>query len=211
VTTKRERSRVKMSDNGPHEPGLPREPGMALDAEEIARFGPAMRALPSDRWRTFVIALYRVPPGRGARVAACKAAGFGTTRTTAKTWAGIAHRLENDPRIQAAIKEEDQRQFRSLGPRAICAIRELVENPSHRDHARALGMVLDRIIPPEVKLNVSEERRLVVSDPDKVLERIAQLAAAAGISIRSLPPPSQPAAMIDVTPNNSDATNGSGG
>jgi hypothetical protein len=108
-----------------------------------------MAALRSDRHRAFVLALYQVPPGYGAQVTAAKLAGFGTTATTPQSWSAISSRLAHDDKIQAALFEEDQKRIRASAPRAIRALSNMVEDPNHRDHARAVGMVLDRVHPVE--------------------------------------------------------------
>ena len=49
-----------------------------------AEWGPAMKALPSDRHRAFVLALYQIKPGYGAHVKAAKLAGFGSATSSAQ-------------------------------------------------------------------------------------------------------------------------------
>src|ERR1700736_5277607 len=73
-----------------------------------AKDGPAMTALPTDRHRAFVRALYTVRPGHGARVKAAKLAGFGCPTSSPQSMATIASRLSHDERVLAAIAEEDQ-------------------------------------------------------------------------------------------------------
>ena len=47
---------------------------------DLKTLGPAMRALPSDRWRAAAVARFMVQPGRGGgNTAACRIAGFGST------------------------------------------------------------------------------------------------------------------------------------
>ena len=91
------------------------EPLEPIDAKD----GPAMLALPTDRHRAFVRALYTVRPGWGASVKAAKQAGFGTPTSSAQSMATIASRLRHDERILAAIAEEDQKFIRSSAPRAM--------------------------------------------------------------------------------------------
>ena len=44
---------------------------------DLKGLGPAMRALPSDRWRAAAVARFMVAAGgRGGNTAACRAAGF---------------------------------------------------------------------------------------------------------------------------------------
>jgi hypothetical protein len=163
-TTKRPRG--KRRELAPLEP---------VDAQD----GPAMKALPSDRHRAYVRALYTVRPGHGARVKAAKLAGFGTPTSTPQSMATIASRLSHDERVLAAIAEEDQKYIRSSAPRAISALSRLIETPSHKDHARGIAMVLDRVHPAE---NVSTLKVRHDATPDfketaEVLARIAELAA----------------------------------
>jgi phage terminase small subunit len=159
-----------------------------------AKDGPAMLALPTDRHRAFVRALYTVRPGHGARVKAAKLAGFGTLQSTPQTMATIASRLSHDERVLGAIAEEDQKYIRSSAPRAIGALARLIENPNAKDHARGIAMVLDRTMPLETVVKVNHDATPAFKATAEVLARIAELAARAGIDVSKLPP------MIDVTP-----------
>jgi hypothetical protein len=159
-----------------------------------AKDGPAMLALPTDRHRAFVRALYTVRPGHGARVKAAKLAGFGTPQSTVQTMATIASRLAHDERVLAAIAEEDQKYIRSSAPRAMGALSRLIEDPRHKDHARGIAMILDRTMPLETVVKVNHDATPAFSATAHVLARIADLAARAGIDLSKLPP------MIDVTP-----------
>jgi phage terminase small subunit len=165
----------------------PLEPVDAID-------GPAMLALPTDRHRAFVRALYQVKPGHGANVKAAKLAGFGTPSSSAQSMATIASRLAHDKRVLEAIREEDEKRIRSSAPRAISALSALIENPKHRDHARGIAMVLDRVHPVETVVKVNHDATPALRATADVLARIATLAAQAGIDVSKLPP------MIDVTP-----------
>jgi phage terminase small subunit len=123
-------------------PNTLQEPLPVVDGTE---WGECMAALASDRHRAFVLALYQIKPGYGAHVKAAKLAGWGTSTTSAKSWSVIATRLAHDPKILAAIHEEDQKRIRASAPRAIRALEHLIEDPTHREHGRAIGMVLDRV------------------------------------------------------------------
>jgi hypothetical protein len=142
--------------------GIPNKLDPAL-AEAIAHppdgteWGPAMRALPSDRHRAFVLALYQIKPGYGAHVKAAKMAGFGTSTSSAKSWSVIASQLAHDERVLEATREEDEKRIRASAPRAVRALAHLVENPNHRDHARGIAMVLDRAHPIETTHHVKVE------------------------------------------------------
>jgi hypothetical protein len=151
---------------------VPLEP---IDAQD----GPAMLALPTDRHRAFVRALYQVRPGHGANVKAAKLAGWGCPSSSAQSMATIASRLAHDERVLEAIREEDEKRIRSSAPRAISALSRLVENPKHKDHARGIAMVLDRIHPVETTHHVKVEHDATPNfkETAQVLERIAELAA----------------------------------
>jgi len=160
-----------------------------------AKDGAAMRALPTDRHRAFVRALYTVRPGHGANVKAAKLAGFGSPTSTPQSMATIASRLAHDERVLAAIREEDEKHIRSSAPRALRALSSLIENPKAKDHARGIAMVLDRVHPAETVVKVNHDATPAFRATADVLARIAELAARAGVDLSKLPP------MIDVTPS----------
>jgi hypothetical protein len=160
------RPRSKRRELAPLEP---------VDAQD----GPKMMALPTDRHRAFVRAMYQVKPGHGAAVKAAKLAGFGTPESTPQSMATIASRLTHDPRVQEAFAEHDQLYIRASAPRAIRALSSLIENPKSKDHARGIAMVLDRVHPAETVHNVKVEHDATPSfkDTAAIMERIAMLAA----------------------------------
>ena len=85
--------------------------------EELPRLGPAMLALPNDRWRQFVLLHIQRPRGFGGKNVI--EAGF---RPNSATAASVdANRLLNDNRIQEALREECVKQFTTLAPLAIKA------------------------------------------------------------------------------------------
>jgi hypothetical protein len=159
-----------------------------------AKDGPAMLALPTDRHRAFVRALYQVKPGHGANVKAAKLAGFGTPSSSAQSMATISSRLAHDERVLEAIREEDEKRIRSSAPRAISALSSLIENPRHKDHARGIAMVRDRVHPLETVLKVNHDATPALRATAEVLARIAELATRAGLDVSKMP------ALIDATP-----------
>jgi hypothetical protein len=148
-----------------------------IDAED----GPAMKALPSDRHRAFVRAMYQVKPGHGAAVRAATLAGFGTPESSTGSMATIASRLTHDKRIQEAFAEQDQLYIRASAPRAIRALSSLIENPKSKDHARGIAIVLDRVHPAEQIHKVDHQHMHDVTpnarDTAETLKRIAELCA----------------------------------
>jgi hypothetical protein len=161
-----------------------------------AQDGPAMKALPTPRHRAFVRALYQVKPGHGMYVKAAKLAGFGAPTSTPQSMATIASRLKSDERVIAAISEEDQKHIRGAAPRALRALDRLIDNPNHKDHARGIAMVLDRVHPAETQhtVKVQHDATPALVATAAVLARINDLARRAGIDPAKMPP------LIDVTP-----------
>jgi hypothetical protein len=153
----------------------------AVDAQD----GPAMKALPTDRHRAFVRAMYQVRPGHGAAVRAAKLAGFGTPASTPQSMATIASRLTHDERVQAAFAEQDQLYIRASAPRAIRALSSLIENPDAKDHARGIAMVLDRVHPAEMVHKVRHEHDVTPNamETAQILQRIAELSAKFSVMI----------------------------
>jgi hypothetical protein len=176
TTTSTRKPRGKRRELAPLEP---------IDAKD----GPAMKALSSDRHRAFVRAMYQVKPGHGAAVRAAKLAGFGTPQSSPQSMATIASRLTHDERVQAAFAEQDQLYIRASAPRAIRSLAHLIETPSHKDHARGIAMILDRVHPAETQHTVKVEHSATpdFKETAQVLARIAELAAK--FSVR-LPSPS---------------------
>jgi len=161
-----------------------------LPAVDGTEWGPCMKALASDKHRMFVLALYQIKPGYGANVKAAKMAGFGTETSSAKSWSVIASRLAHDEKILAAIHEEDQKRIRASAPRAIRALHNLIEDPTAKDHARGIAMVLDRVHPVETQHTVKVEHEASHGmRATAEFARIMELAARANV-----------APMIDVTP-----------
>jgi hypothetical protein len=171
---------------------LPDDIAEAMKPVPGIEWGPAMAALPSDRHRAFVLAMYQVKPGFGAQVKAAKLAGFGSTTSSIQSWAAIGSRLAHDPQIQRALFEEDQKRIRAAAPRAVRALSALVENPEHRDHCRGIAMVLDRVHPVEVRHHVDhqhEHHHSHTLSADQIVQRILELSDKLGV-----------APMVDITP-----------
>lgn len=147
--------------------------------DDWGELGPAMRALPNDRWRAFVefyIAQTFTNKNRdnyGAQAAAARAAGFGKPKTTPRAMAHIAWRLMSDDRMIAAIAEESRKLLRAGAPDAVKAVKNGVRDSSHKDHARFVGMVLDRVDPITSCQHVEVIHRTV--DPD--MEALEELRA----------------------------------
>jgi hypothetical protein len=125
-----------------------------------------MQALPNQKWREFCYHLTTQKPGHGALTRAARAAGFGKNSTPTNL-AKLAWRLSHDERIIAAVAEESRKVIRLGHPEAVAAVLNLVRNPKHRDHMRAVDAVLSRADPIEShsRHNIEVVHRTV--DPDR--------------------------------------------
>jgi phage terminase small subunit len=142
---------------------------VATREQTWGELGPAMRAL-NDRYRAFVEFYLLEKPGRGAQTAAARRAGFGTPRTTALSMAQIAYRLMRDERIVAAIAEESRKLLRAGAPDAVKALRNMVNDPAHKDHARAVAMLLDRSDPIVTHQQIDVTHKHVDPDTEAIEE-----------------------------------------
>jgi phage terminase small subunit len=151
------------------EPIESREP----EKQDWGELGPAMQAL-TEMKRNFVRALVTdAKPGHGALTRAAAVAGFGKNSKRA-TLSKHAHHLSRDEKAIAAIAEESRKVIRVGHPEAVAALFNLVRNPEHRDHARALAMVIDRCDPTVTKHSVDVTHRTI--DPDReALEELQAL------------------------------------
>jgi phage terminase small subunit len=137
----------------------------ALVADAWGGLSDEMRALPNNKWRGFVEYFLLQEPGYGAATAAARSAGFGRPTSSALVLAQIASRLLRDPRIVAALAVESKKLLRAGAPEAVKALMALIRNPEHRDHGRAVGLVLARVDPETTKHDVSIVHR--IADPDQ--------------------------------------------
>jgi hypothetical protein len=153
---------------------------MALTArrkqQDWGELGPCMKALPNNKWRLYVEFYLLEKPGYGAQVNAAWHAGFFTEKTTAMNRARIASRLHRDERIQAALIEEGRKIVRGCAPDAAKALRELVRDKDHKDHAHGIAMVLNRVDPEITRHDLNVVHKII--DPDtEALEELRALRA----------------------------------
>ncbi|MDH2353499.1 hypothetical protein QCM80_22965 [Bradyrhizobium sp. SSUT112] len=144
----------------------------------------------NERQKRFVHALFLAPKSHGSRTFAAKAAGYGTPTSSRQSLSQIGHQLSTDPKVQAAISEVSASYLTTLGPPAVRALRKLLEDPKHKDHGRALGIIMDRVTPVQstavLKLQHDASPALVATAA--VLKRIADLATRAGLDVDKMPP-----------------------
>jgi phage terminase small subunit len=142
----------------------------SLVADEWGALSDEMRALPNAKWRGFVEHFLLQEPGYGAATAAARSAGFGKPNSSALTMAQIASRLLRDPRVVAALAAESKKLLRAGAPEATKALMALIRNPEHRDHGRAIGLVLARVDPEVAKHDFNVTHRVVDSDTEALEE-----------------------------------------
>jgi hypothetical protein len=118
---------------------------------------------------------------------AARQAGYGTPTSSSKSLGVIAGRIIHDDDVQDAIKEHAHRVMRAIPPEAIRALKELIRDPKHRDHARAIAMVIDRTDPLQTltTVRIEDTRPPSIEATQAVLDRIEELMKRAGLA----PPP----------------------
>ncbi len=138
------------------------------EQEGWGELGPAMRVL-TERQQNFVRALVTEKPGYGSLVRAARRAGY--TENKASTLSKAAHLMIHNPKIMAAIAEEAKKVVRGVGhAEAVAAIMDLVRNPNHRDHVRAVTMVMDRADPIVTRQSIDVTHRVVDADQEAIEE-----------------------------------------
>ena len=137
---------------------------MRRPREDWGQLSAEMRALPNDEWRRFTLELVTGPPGHGRYANAARAAGFGNNSTPTNL-AKIAWRMAHDDRVIAAVASESRRLLRGGHPEAVNALHNIIRDPQHRDHGRAVLALLDRVDPIVSKQNIEVTHRLI--DPDQ--------------------------------------------
>jgi hypothetical protein len=138
--------------------------------EDWGQLGPCMRALPNNKWRAFVEFYLLEEPGYGSQAAAARKAGFGKPNSSALSMTQIASRMMRDERMVAALAEESKKIVRGGAPEAAKALLALVRDPEHKDHARAIGMVLARTDPESTTHNLNVSHRMIDADEEAVEE-----------------------------------------
>jgi hypothetical protein len=152
---------------------------------EAIQLGPRMMALPEKRRRLIVCLFDDDAPAKGDGLLpwAARRVGYGSETSSTKSLGVIIGRILKDDDVQAAIKEYSHAVMRAIPPEAIRALKELIRNPDHRDHARAIAMVIDRTDPLQTThtVRVEDVRPPSPEITQKVLERIDELARRAGL------------------------------
>jgi len=103
----------------------------------------------------------------GAGSEAARAAGYGNASSSAKSFASIADRELNKDQVIAYIAELSKKKIRSLVPAAVNAVREIIDDPSHKDRLKASMAAIERIGPVVSKQEIKVEH-VVNHDADAV-------------------------------------------
>jgi hypothetical protein len=147
-------------------------------------YGPAMLAL-NERQRRFVVALFdndAPREGEGLWVYAARQAGYEQTNTTPESLKSSAWRTAHSDKVVIAVNEYARKHVRTLSPEAVRSLKDLLKNPRHRDHMRAIDAVLARADPVETKLAVTVDSRPPSPEAiEKVMARIEELMQRAGM------------------------------
>jgi hypothetical protein len=151
---------------------------------DLAQFGPAMQALPNDRWRRFVIAMCE--QGKLSYQAAAMTAdpeGWGQNPSAAKQ---AGHDIAHDERTQAAIREEGQRRLGTGVALATATLLQFIEKDmlAPRDRMMAIKMLLNRSgLPETTEHKVTHAKEL--SEAEK-MDQIVDLAKKLGVDPQTL-------------------------
>jgi len=82
--------------------------------------------------------------------------------------------MAHDERAIAAITEESKKILRVAFPEGANALLNLVRDPEHREHGRAIGLLLERVFPAETRHSVEVVHKTL--DPDQeALEELRAL------------------------------------
>lgn len=144
---------------------------MAKELIEVDRdhYGPAVSAL-SERHREFVFAVCEGASGSDA----VRRAGYECT--SAESYASRANTLHRRQDIIAALSEQVAKSMRSLGPRAVHSVREILDMPYNLNPMAKLAaakMVISRSDPEVSRVDAHVDVRVEVIDHNK--EAVEQL------------------------------------
>jgi hypothetical protein len=141
--------------------------------EPAPELGPAMRALP-PKWQQAVMHLFL---NGGNKTGAVRSAGFGNG-SKQRTLSVIGHRLFNDERVRAAVKEVATANIDIAEPEVLATTLDIMRDgliPA-RDRLRAAGMIWDRANPVINKTKVDITSHLSTDELDlthyRALQRI---------------------------------------
>lgn len=148
-----------------------------------ATLGPAMLALPNDRWRRFVVECTQpTTDGRVNYTEAARRAGYNQTQHSLEQ---TGHHLAHDARVQAAMLEEGQRRLGAAIPLAVAAhIKIMAESTKNSERQKSADAILDRAgIPRRTEHHVESSTK---ETRDQKLERAIRMAKELGLDPKAL-------------------------
>jgi hypothetical protein len=81
--------------------------------------------------------------------------------------------MAHDEKVIAAIAEESKKILHVAYPEGANALVNLIRDPEHREHGRAIALLMDRVFPAETRHNIEVVHKTI--DPD--IEAIEELRA----------------------------------
>jgi hypothetical protein len=180
---------------GPRQAARAQQSAAMSGTDGTVELGPKMTALPETQ-RKFVLALFNpdLPPkGKGMHLMAARLAGYGKTKdgspSTDAVVRAIAGRVLSDKRVQAAIAEYSTGAVRAMAPEAVLAVRHLLRDRLHRDHAKVALAVLEKVDPTPRAPMVQVVNTYQPPSPAMTAELVKEIAALAARAGVKLPPP----------------------
>jgi hypothetical protein len=129
------------------------------------QMGPKLTAC-TERERLFVWYLLTTADGNASEAA--RQAGYSNVKDGAKVQ---AHHLMHRPRVIEAIEEVGRKEFRTLLVPAIQAMRKLIRNPDHPDHAKTVATLLSRLgFGEKTALDVTVTGQIELNHTDAAVE-----------------------------------------
>lgn len=145
-------------------------------------FGPAMRALPTDGMRKFVMALLELGSNNHTRAALMAGYAAGSDNSLRVT----AYRLAHDERVLAAIHEESHRRLHSGKIMAVSVLLNLAERAAKdSDKLKAIDMVLNKTGLHNISESIVTTRDDSATD-DAMIARITHLAKMLEVDVTKL-------------------------
>ena len=146
-------------------------------SEEQTEFGPAMEAL-TEKERAFVLAYFDHPNYTQGQIAELAGYSKGTAPNQLRV---IAAQVLGREKVIAAMHEEGSKRLRAGGSLAVSALMDMVRNPLHKDHAKAVQMALDR-----TGFHAMSEHKVTVDDKrpqtkQELIDAIKRLASERGL------------------------------
>lgn len=151
-------------------------PAVANDLVPTENLSEAMRAL-RPKMRRFVELLFdgSIKPGHGMFTEAARQAGY--EGSTPQFMSNIAQRLLANEKVQRAMTEQTRLSVRHEAPRAVAAMREIIDDVDHKDRAKMVMAVINRHDPEVSRVDVAHTVEVIDHKQASIddLRRLKQL------------------------------------